>query len=333
MTRAAAREPAVPTRELPDVARSNINFKLRQLALLTALADTGTLRAAAERIHVSQPGASRLLQELEEMLGEPLFVRTKGKMQVTPAGEMMIAHAITLQNRMVNAYVDTKRAAAGNAGVLRIGIFGSVDPELLSSSIDALQQRLPRVQVSLSEAPQELLGGAIRRAEIDAAVGRLITSEVESGLKHDVIYTERFSVVCSMGHPLAQLPHAPTLPALLDKRWVLPPRSSFLRQKIDAHFVEACGRSPNVSIESSLSLLACLSLLKSTHDVSVLASSVARFLADSGQVRVLLDGIGGIESPVALMTQADAPPRAATQALLEIMLANAARRPRAPRAS
>lgn len=328
--KAPASKSALPSREVPDVVRSNINFKLRQLALLTALAETGTLRGAAERIHVSQPGATRLLQELEEMVGEPLFLRTKGKMQVTPAGEMMISHAISLQNQMLNAYLDTKRAAAGNAGVLRVGIFGSLDPDFMSASIDMLQKRLPRLQIILSEAPQEFLPAAVRRGELDAAVGRLITSEIESGLKRDILYRERFSVVCSINHELAKVAGEPTLESLLEKRWVLPARSSFLRQKLDAYFADTFGRGPNVTIESSLSLLSCLSLLKATHDVSVLASGVARFLAQAGMVRVLVENIGDIESTVALMTLADAPSRPATEVLLEVFMLNALRRQRQP---
>ncbi len=324
---AAATNSALPPQEVQDVARSNINFKLRQLALLTALADTGTLRGAAERIHVSQPGATRLLQELEETVGEPLFIRNKGKMQVTPAGEMMISHAISLQNRMLNAYLDTKRAATGNAGVLRLGIFGSLDPDFLSRSIEMLQKRLPKLQVSLSEAPQEFLPGAVRRGELDAAVGRLITSEVESGLKRHVLYRERFSVVCSVNNELARGTGAPSLDLLMDKRWVLPARSSFLRQKLDAHFAETCGRAPGVAIESSLSMLSCLSLLKETFDVCVLASGVATFLAQSGLVTVLVDSIGDIESAVALMTDADAPSRPSTQVLLDVMMQNVPQRP------
>jgi DNA-binding transcriptional LysR family regulator len=319
---AGASKAALPLQELPDVARSNINFKLRQLALLTALAETGTLRGAAERIHVSQPGATRLLQELEAMVGEPLFMRNKGKMQVTPAGEMMISHAIALQNRMLNAYVETKRAATGNAGVLRLGIFGSLDPDFLSGSIDMLTTRLPKLQVSLSEAPQEFLPGAVRRGELDAAVGRLITSEVDSGLTRKVLYHERFYVVCSGDHELARAAGVTSLASLLDKRWVLPARSSFLRQKLDAHFADAYGHAPEVAIETSLSLLSCLSLLKGKYDVCVLASGVARFLARQGVVTILVDGIGDIESAVALMTDADAPFRPATRVLLEVMMQN-----------
>lgn len=326
-------KPKSPTPESDQPAAapfklSQVNFKVRQLALLSALAETGTLRAAAERIHVSQPGATRLLKELEAMLGVPLFERTKGKMQVTSAGQMMMSHAVSLQNRMVNAYTDTRDASRGQSGSLRLGLFGSVDPGFLASCTAELLQRFEHLQLNIVEAPQNLLVGAVRRCELDAAIGRLIGSENEPDVRHQLLYMESFSVVCGAAHPLARRPQPPSAEDLVQAAWILPPRTTFLRQRIDAYFVATCGRVPTVRVES-LSLLGCLSLLASTSNLCVLAGGVANFFAESGRLHVLVPNFGPIESPVALMTRADAPPRPAVEALLDIMKAV---RPPAPSA-
>lgn len=297
---------------------SRINFKLRQLALLSALSETGSLRRAAERIHVSQPGATRLLHELEDMLGVELFTRTKGLMQVTAAGEMMISHANELQNRMVNAYMDTQSASHGNAGTLRLGVFGSVDPQLLAHSLSALREQLPRLEIRVVEASQDMLIGAIRRCELDGAIGRLVASQSEPDLHYEVVYTETFSVVCGIANPLIRKRRKPPLIELVDAQWILPPRGTFVRQKIDAYFLATCGRSLTASIES-LSLLSYMAFLATTNSLGVLATGVATFLESGRHVRILVPALGAIESPVALLTRADASVRLPMKALLTIL--------------
>jgi len=304
-----------PDKPVPiALTASRINFKLRQLELLSALAEAGTLRGAAEHIHVSQPGATRLLHELEKMLGVPLFIRNKGRMQVTAAGEVMIAHATTLQNRMVNAYTETQEAASGGSGKLRLGIFGSMDPEFLSRSLVSLRARLPRLQISITEAPQDVLVGAVRRCELDAAIGRLASNQHEGSLRYDVIYTEVFSVICSIGNPLARRRRPPSLEALLQAQWILPPPDTLLRQRFDAYFMTQIGRKPPAAIES-LSLLGYVSLLQDANIIGLLSSRVARFFAQHKAFHVVIPAFGDIISPVALITRLDTAAQPATTAL------------------
>jgi DNA-binding transcriptional LysR family regulator len=283
---------------------SNINFKLRQLALLSALAETGTLRAAAERINVSQPGATRLLRELEDMLGVSLFDRVRGRMVVTPAGETMIGHANALQSEMLLAYKHTQEAAAGNAGHIRIGIFGSLAPDLLSAALLEFRQRLPGVRITLTEAPQDLLVGALRRYEIDALVGRLFTIDGSTDLHYDMLYAESFSVVCGVQSELARRCESrpATLGEVIEQPWVLAEPGTALRQRIDACFVAAVGRTPSGSIESR-SLLVHLALLASSDHVGVLASALARFLEQRGALRIAVPALDDIEGAVTFVTR------------------------------
>ncbi|CAN5430470.1 LysR family transcriptional regulator [soil metagenome] len=302
----------------PSFNPSNMNFKLKQLALLSALGTTGTLRAAAERVNVSQPGATRLLHELEDMLGVTLFDRVKGKMVVTPAGEMMIGHANSLQSSMLLAARDTHEASKGNAGRIRIGIFGAMDPDMLSRCLLRLQDELPRVQLSLNEAPQELLIGALRRFEIDAAVGRLLQTDDSPDMHFDMLYKESFSVVCGMGNALGRLDRAVELADLIQCRWVLAPQNSALRQRIDAHFIATLGERPRGSIETR-STLAHLALLSASDHIAVLSAGVARFLEKQGQVRVLIPSLGGIDGVVTFITLAGATMRPSVQLVRDTM--------------
>ncbi|MBL0419233.1 LysR family transcriptional regulator [Ramlibacter sp. AW1] len=297
-----------PTRPAARANPSNINFKLRQLSLLTALAETGTLRAAAERISVSQPGATRLLHELEEMLGVKLFDRVKGRMVVTAAGETMIAHASALQSGMLLAYTETAEAARGNAGQLRLGVFSSLDPELLAESLLRLREDAPQVKVTVAEAPMEFLISALRRFELDAVVGRVHGAGSEEDLRYEMLYNESFSIVSGVDHPIARGGRAVELPELLQCQWVLAPPDSPLRQRIDSQLLAKFGAKPRGTVETR-SLLAHLTLLARSHDVGVLPHGLARFLEKQGQLRILVPSIGGIEGLVTFITRTHSPPR------------------------
>lgn len=299
----------------PRINPSNINFKLRQLALLSAIAETGTLRAAADRISVSQPGATRLLHEIESMLGVKLFERVKGRMVITAAGETMTAHANSLQNGMLHAYTETIEAAKGNAGHVRLGIFSSLDPELLSSGLLSVRAKMPNVRMSVVEAPQDLLTTALRRFEVDAAVGRLISMAGADDLRYEVLYKESFCVVCGNANPLARRNRHVDVEQLLDAQWVLAPLDSALGQQIDAWFMTKYGKTPRGNIVTR-SLLAHLALLSSSEDVGVLPSGLARFLERTGQLRILAPGVANVEGVVTFITRTSTPLRPPLELLL-----------------
>jgi DNA-binding transcriptional LysR family regulator len=303
-----------PPGDRPDVAPSNINFKLRQLALLSALAETGTLRAAAARINVSQPGATRLLHELEVMLGVALFDRVKGKMIVTPAGETMIGHANALQSEMLLAWRQTQEAATGNAGQIKLGIFSSIAPDMLSSALQGFTAQLPRVRLSVIEAPQNLLIGALRRYEIDAVVGRLFNTDSAEDLAYDMLYSESFCVVCGPDHPLASAGREVDESDLAHCNWVLADPGTALRQRVDAHFLARTGQAPQGTIETR-SLLTHLALLSTSEHVGLLPTGLARFLERTGQVRIVMPSLGDIEGAVTFITRLDAPARKSVEVL------------------
>jgi len=106
-------------------------IELRHLATLRAIAAAGSFRRAAERLGYSQAAVSAQMATLERLLGIRLFERPRGRGRVTltPAGEVALAHAEAIAARLTAAKVDI--AAAGAAGALRLGVFQSVGAHLL----------------------------------------------------------------------------------------------------------------------------------------------------------------------------------------------------------
>src|SRR4029450_5941066 len=70
-------------------------MELRQLAYFVAIAEERNFTRAAERIPIAQPAISQQIRRLEAELGESLFLRDRRGIQLTPAGEALLPHAIT----------------------------------------------------------------------------------------------------------------------------------------------------------------------------------------------------------------------------------------------
>ena len=68
-------------------------YELNQLMQLAAIADAGTISAAAEELNISQPALSRSVQKLEEELGVRLFDRSKNKITLNETGELAVEYA------------------------------------------------------------------------------------------------------------------------------------------------------------------------------------------------------------------------------------------------
>ncbi|HVL36255.1 MAG TPA: LysR family transcriptional regulator, partial [Burkholderiales bacterium] len=106
---------------IPSSALLSRRLKLRQLLLLRALGETRNLRRSASALNLTQPAATRLLQELEAALGLQLFERSRRGMAPTPYGEAMIRHARAVLADLDGAREELAALAEGSQGRVVVG--------------------------------------------------------------------------------------------------------------------------------------------------------------------------------------------------------------------
>ena len=106
-------------------------MELRQLAYFVAIAQSGTITAAAQKLHMSQPPLSLQLQKLEEELGCPLFERDTRHLRMTPAGELFYERAQGILQQCADLKREMADLQAGGRGLLRIGSVSSLNTPLL----------------------------------------------------------------------------------------------------------------------------------------------------------------------------------------------------------
>ncbi|MCD5360222.1 LysR family transcriptional regulator [Chromobacterium aquaticum] len=147
-----------------------MKLTLRQLRYALAVARHGGISAAAERLNVSQPAVSAAIGELEEILGQALFVRARGSgMTTTPFGRQALAQARrTMEAAM--ALEGLADGAASLAGELALGCFEDLAPYCLPPLLSALRERHPSLRVEPRECGFDLIGPQLLQGGLDAAI-------------------------------------------------------------------------------------------------------------------------------------------------------------------
>lgn len=145
-------------------------FNLGHWRLLVATADTGNISRAAERVGITQSGASQAIAQLEAALGIQVFARSRKEVTVTALGEQVIDHA-----RAMLSHLESIRALADDSkglrqGRIRLGSFPSVISTLLPPLLHGFRQRHPGIEVVALEGTDEEVEDWLSSGAIDLGV-------------------------------------------------------------------------------------------------------------------------------------------------------------------
>src|ERR1700752_840325 len=132
-------------------------LKNRQLLLLMALDEHGNIHRAAEVLSMPQPAASKLLKDLEDMLGVDLFERLPRGMRPTDYGSTMIRHARMALASLVQAHAGIEALRAGRFGRGSIGAIPAPGMTLLPPAVALVKQQHPSLRVSVQIETSDVL--------------------------------------------------------------------------------------------------------------------------------------------------------------------------------
>ena len=145
-------------------------MRLRHIEVFQAIRQTGSVSAAAQLLHVSQPAVSKVLQHAEQRLGFPLFLRVRGKLQPTPEALLLEREVdkVTESLQGVQRLAQSLRRTPGHR--LRIGSTPALALALLPPVISEWKHRYPDINCELVSAhTRELIQNLLMR-ELDVAL-------------------------------------------------------------------------------------------------------------------------------------------------------------------
>lgn len=141
-----------------------------RLRLLVELSRRGTLAAVAEELNYSSASVSQQLAALEREVGVPLLAKAGRGVQLTPAAEVLVSHAIEVLDRLEQAEIATTEAAGRAAGTVRVASFQSAMQTLMPAVVRSLALTHPNLRVEVFEYPPERGLQALAARDVDLAL-------------------------------------------------------------------------------------------------------------------------------------------------------------------
>ncbi len=197
-------------------------MELRQLERFLAVADRGTIVAAARFLGITQQALSASLAGLEQTLDVRLFDRGPGgKTRLTPYGSALVTHARAQLAADRRAREELQSLKLAERGVVTIGIGETFAGDIVAAAVSQLHAERPALRINLIEGYSESLLARLYDGEFDfvaAAVGGL---GLAPGFSAEAIYSASDVVACRAEHPLRQKRRL-SLEQLAPYTWLVP---------------------------------------------------------------------------------------------------------------
>lgn len=229
-------------------------MQVHQLAYFVAVARERHFTRAAESVGTSQPNLSKQIRSLENALGTPLFHRTRGRIDLTPAGEALLPFAQRMVIDLENADRAVAEVAALRRGRVRLGATPSLCAGMLPDILSRFHARHPQIVLEIHEAGSRMLAADLEAGELDLA---LLVFAPESGrpkrsgdlrrgeLRVSTLLREPLVVV---GPPGAAIPGEVTGPELEGLPLVLF-REGYDLRDVTLSVCAAAGFEPQITVE------------------------------------------------------------------------------------
>lgn len=289
-------------RELgPSALLSRLRFK--QLRLVDVLGRTGSLRRTAAELNVTQPAATKILQDLEEMLGVRLFDRTPRAMLPTEIGAHVVDYArraLTDGERFADGLANLKR---GGYGALALGAIMATASDLLPRAIAELKRQRPLMTIQVLATTSDVLIAALDRGELDLVIGRVPEARERAKFDFEPLGGEELWTFAAASHPLAQRQRL-DLGDMGAMPWVLQPAPSPMRRLIDSAFAAAGLKTLDNLVETT-SIFATLNLVRHAGMISVLPRTIVAAEVARGDFVRLPVTVEGELDPYGIVTRKD----------------------------
>jgi DNA-binding transcriptional LysR family regulator len=274
-----------PHSSSPDATGWARRLKIRHLEYFLILKDSGTLSEAASRIHMTQSAMSHWLGELESLAGVKLVQRGR-QIKLTAAGEALRRLAVRVLGDVARTHDELEVIAQGATASLHIGSVTAGIAHLIPDAITQFQREHGNVQVRMSEGAFNLLLQGLEKRELDLVVGSIDARAYGENLLHEVLFEDSIVAIVGPQHSLARKKARLDWPDLFAYPWIMPPRGTLMRSRLETVLLERGGAGIRPQVETA-STITIESMLRQTDCVSVCSGSLGAHLHEVGVVRAL----------------------------------------------
>jgi DNA-binding transcriptional LysR family regulator len=259
-------------------------LKLQHLKIVMAVAERGSMQQAARHLAISQPVVSKIIADLEDVLGVRLFDRSPRGVEPTQYGRALIKHTIAVFDELRTSVDEIRFLADPTVGELRVG---GTEPLLAGfgmAVMERLWRRHPGVNFRMVEASSsELLARELPERRIDLVLVPLAGTAVPDDQEATILFQDRLRVVVGMKSPWARRRRV-TLADLVDEPWCV------ARSAIGSRVTDAFGAgglpAPRIAVTATTAHL-LFQLLESGRFVGHFGERLLQFYTNRFALKTL----------------------------------------------
>ncbi|MET0366096.1 MAG: LysR family transcriptional regulator [Sphingobium sp.] len=256
----------------------------RSLRTFLAVCRANSISGGARLLNISQPSVSNAIAQLEDVVGSPLFARSRSGITLTAEGEVLLRRAEAVDSLLNDAQEEIKLVRMGVAGPLRVGGTPGALVSLLPDAIRRMEEQVERFTLHVVEKPDSELAAMLSRGEIELAFVTTGIQEPPEGLEELTFSSDPFALI--VGRRNDHLPSNLSLKDVMAMRWVLPEAGGAFRRQIDALFMGADVSVPQDAIRCD-SLLTTKAIVRGSSRVTILPMQVAAAELSIGVLRAI----------------------------------------------
>lgn len=253
-------------------------MKLNQFRNIAAIAEQGSLRAAARHLGLAQAALTRSVHELEHEVGAPLFERRARGMVLTPIGETFVGRARAILRDVERAREEVDQLRGVGGGSVAAGMSVAAHLAMLPNALPRFHARHPDVRLHLIEGVYPTLESRLKDGSIDLYLGPAPDRDPPGDLVAEKLFDNTRVIVGRAGHRLAA---ARSLAELIDADWVTSSITHRATAEMNAVFTSRRLPPPRLVIQTQ-SALSMMVAVANSDALGMLPVQFAQFALTTG---------------------------------------------------
>jgi len=275
-------------------------IKLSDLHILLAVAQSGSMAKAANELAVSHPVVSRSISELEHTLGVRLLERNPHGVELTEFGRAMLDRSHAAFDELRQGVKDIEFLADPTAGEVRVGSTGPLTASFVSTIVDRLHRRYPRMVFHIVSAVAASLQRDLDERNFDLLVLRKIGPFAEDQFSFEVLYDNPYFVAAGVKSPWTRRRRV-ELGDLVNELWILPPAGTPFGSLARDIFGAKGLHCPRAAVIAS-GLEATINLVGTGRYLTIHPESVFTFPSTHPFIRKLPIELPIVSGPIGILT-------------------------------
>lgn len=302
-------------RESRDEYRLLARLRLKHLRLIETLSRVESLRKAAQELNLTQPAATKILQDLEDVLGVELFTRKPRSIVMNDYGHFVALYARRVLRETTRLGTELGTLVRTGHGTLNIGAIMVTAARLLPEAVMEMKQLRPGITVRIVESSSDRLLSDLTKNEFDFVLARFVSAQDPLQFDLQTLHDEPLCIYTSAKKPL--LANIRTIADLHGHQWVIQDSPTPTRKLLEEEFALSGLPLPPHVVQTG-SVYTMLNLVDKVGMIGVLPRAMVE--NEGERFRVLPIELKGKLTPFGIITRRETELSQASLEMISILM-------------